>query len=619
MGNLKNFWEKKLFRQISYFLFIILTILFLAFLGHKIFKIDQLLETYELKTYDLRLTMADKTKNIDNNIVIVSIDNASLDFLEGDLGRWPWSRDVYTDTINYLTKDGADLINFDLMFVGYQKGFENKDIELAKTIAGHKNVYVSMSFDDRADVQNAPSLPPYLKANLENHSKTINFENFNFNYCNLIMDKIISGTKNIGIINFMRDDDNVSRRSPSFLKYKGDLYPYMPLKLASDYISEHEKVKIDKYVINKKNRLIFGNRKIQLDDQGSMIINWYGDARTFKYIPFWKIYKSVENEKRGLKPLLSKGYFKDKIVFVGATATSLYDIKTTPLSRIYPGVELQATVFNNVLSSNFIKRAGYGMNFAICLLLGLLIAITVIKIRQPFISSLVSVLILAVYAGFASYLLNKYNLWLNILPQTVFVILTFTSMFIIKYVLKSKDFEYTYKLATTDGLTNLYNHRYFQEHLIKCMQKADKNNTRFALILIDIDHFKKFNDTYGHQAGDEVLRQVGQTLRKAVKSYDLVARYGGEEMVIVLDRVHTEAAIKIANRICKTVADKPFELSEGLTVNVTISLGVATYPIDGRTSAELIEFADQGLYRAKHNGRNQVGSLPEIKIIKVEN
>jgi diguanylate cyclase len=150
------------------------------------------------------------------------------------------------------------------------------------------------------------------------------------------------------------------------------------------------------------------------------------------------------------------------------------------------------------------------------------------------------------------------------------------------------------------------------------MKKADKNGTRFALILIDIDFFKKFNDTYGHQAGDEVLRQVGQTLRKAVKSYDLVARYGGEEMVIVLDRVHTQDAINTANRICKAIADKKFELAEGVTVNVTISLGVATYPIDGRNSTELIEFADQGLYRAKHNGRNQVGSLPEIKIITAE-
>ena len=628
MEKLKNFWDKKLFRQISYFLFVILTIFFLNFLGDKIFDIGKLLESYEWKTYDLRIktyydlnkNKPNKVKKVNPDIVIVSIDNASLDVLESDLGRWPWTRDVWADTINYLTNDGVDILNFDMMFVGYQKGFENKDIELANAIKNHNNVYASMSLDYRDDAQNAPDLPPVLKANLKKQSETINFEDFDFNYCNLILDKIINGTKNIGIINFMRDDDSVSRRSPTFFKYKDNYYPYMPLKLVSDYISKHEKINTDKYVINEKNQLLFGNRKIQLDKKGSMIINWYGPEYKFTYVPFWKIYKSIENEKKGLPPVspLVKGDFKDKIVFLGVTATSLYDSKTTPLSPIYPGVEVQATVFNNLLDNNPITKITGNINLGICLLLGLLVAITVIKIRQPLISTLISILILSSYIGFASYMLNEHNLWFDILPQVVFVILTFTFMFIIKYVLKSKDFDYTYKLATTDGLTNLFNHRYFQEHLTKCMKKADKNNTRFALILIDIDFFKKFNDTYGHQAGDEVLRQVGQTLRKAVKSPDLVARYGGEEMVVVLDNANTEEAINAANRICRAIADRNFELAEGLTVNVTISLGVAVYPIDGKTSTELIEFSDQGLYRAKHNGRNQVGSLPEIKIITAE-
>ncbi len=624
MKNLFKFWENKLFRQVSYFLLIILIILFLGRLGHKFYNIEQFFEAYELKTYDLRLNMAGKEKQVNPNIIIVSIDNVSLEVLQEELGRWPWSRDVYAKIINYLNKNDAAILNFDLKFVGAQKGFENKDNELANAIKKYDNAYVSMDFDNISDedirTNNAPDLPDILKANLENHSKSINFENSNFNYCNLILESLIKNTKNIGIINFMRDDDGVSRRSPTFFKYKDNYYPYMPLKLASDYIAKNEKIKIDKYVINEKNQLIFGNKIIQLDDQGFMIINWNDIENKFINVPFWKIYKSMENEKKGLPPVqpLEKGDFKNKIIFIGATATSLYDIKTTPVNRVYPGVEIQATVFNNIMKNNFIKRMGSAVNLGICILLGILIAITVIKINEPFISTLISIGILASYIIFASIMLNQYNLWFDILPQFIFVILTFTFMFIVKYLLKSKDFEYTYRLATTDGLTNLYNHRYFQEHLAKCMEKANKNNTRFAVILIDIDFFKKFNDTYGHQAGDEVLRQVGQTLRKAVKSNDLVARYGGEEMVIVVDKVHTEAAMKVANRICKRVADKKFELSDGVSVNVTISLGVSTYPIDGKTSTELIEFADQGLYRAKHNGRNQVGSLPEIKIITAE-
>jgi len=132
--------DKKLFRQILYFLFVILTIFFLNFLGDKVFDIDKLLESYEWKTYDLRIKTyynlnkdkPNKVKKVNPNIVIVSIDNASLDVLESDLGRWPWTRDVWTDTINYLTNDGVDILNFDMMFVGYQKGFENRDIKLAE-------------------------------------------------------------------------------------------------------------------------------------------------------------------------------------------------------------------------------------------------------------------------------------------------------------------------------------------------------------------------------------------------------------------------------------------------------------------------------------------------------
>ena len=180
-------------------------------------------------------------------------------------------------------------------------------------------------------------------------------------------------------------------------------------------------------------------------------------------------------------------------------------------------------------------------------------------------------------------------------------------------MLKAQDFEYTYKLATTDGLTDLYNHRYFQEKLKDHMKRADKNASGFSVVLIDIDFFKKFNDTYGHQAGDEVLRQVGQVLKKSVKSKDLVARYGGEEMVIILADTNTNAAVKIAQRICQNIGSRKFKLGEGLEVNVTISLGVATYPVHGRTSTELIEFADQGLYRAKESGRNQVGDIRETE------
>ncbi len=599
---IRNVWDKKLFRQISYFLLIAAAIMLLWLLGQKIFSFENLLEAYELKTYDLRVGMATKSRNHNPDVVILAIDDASLEILEDELGRWPWPRDVYVDAIDYLERDGADSIAFDLMFVGQQKGFQDRDLKLAETIGKYDNVYVSMNFDYREDKKNAPDVPDKLSVSLENRSRDIDFSYFSYTYCRLILDEIMEATDKIGFINFRRDPiDKIARKSPTFFEYRGNYYPYLALKLASDYIERHENVDTNKYVITGDNRLLIGNRSLQLDNSGSITINWYGPHYTYEYIPFWKVYKSV----------LEEGYLKDKIVFIGATAVSLYDIKSTPVSSVYPGVEVQATVFNNILDNRSVKRVSGLTDIIIALVLSFFVAIVIIKIHEPLISSLVSIFILLSYIFLASAILDYYLVWVGIVIQSVFIVLTFAVMFIIKYVLKAKDFEYTYRLATTDGLTELYNHRYFQEKLKENIIIADKNNSCFSIVLIDIDFFKKFNDTYGHQAGDEVLRQVGQVLKRSVKNRDVVARYGGEEMVIILAEADTESAVKIAGRICKTIATKDFNLAEGLVVNVTISLGVGAYPVHGKTSTELIEFADKGLYRAKKNGRNQVGAMED--------
>ena len=173
--------------------------------------------------------------------------------------------------------------------------------------------------------------------------------------------------------------------------------------------------------------------------------------------------------------------------------------------------------------------------------------------------------------------------------------------------MKSKDFEYQYKLATIDGLTELYNHRYFQDTLRQQIDIARRYNQQVSLIICDIDFFKKFNDTYGHQTGDAVLRQVAQTLKKNSRTTDYVCRYGGEEMSIILPNTGVDEAMLLAKRICAAVGENPFHITPVDSKNVTISLGVATFPDNAQTPQDLIEWADKGLYYAKEHGRNQVG------------
>ena len=162
-----------------------------------------------------------------------------------------------------------------------------------------------------------------------------------------------------------------------------------------------------------------------------------------------------------------------------------------------------------------------------------------------------------------------------------------------------------YHLAVFDGLTNLHVHRYFQAYLQKEFEKAKRYDTELSLILTDIDHFKSFNDTYGHQIGDLVLIEVARLLKETARTTDLVARYGGEEFCAVLPETNLEGAEAFAERLRVAIEEHKLEV-KGQTLSVTISLGVSNFKVcKAKDKDELIKFADTALYQAKHAGRNR--------------
>jgi len=161
-------------------------------------------------------------------------------------------------------------------------------------------------------------------------------------------------------------------------------------------------------------------------------------------------------------------------------------------------------------------------------------------------------------------------------------------------------------LSITDGLTKLHNHRYFQDELAKAFDESHRYERPLSLAMIDIDFFKKVNDTYGHAVGDEVLKAVARLYGDSVRSTDLVARYGGEEFAVMMPETVLEDALTFAEKIRSLVESAPIDTQAG-PVPVTVSLGVASYPFTHvASSKELIVAADKALYRAKRNGRNQV-------------
>lgn len=168
--------------------------------------------------------------------------------------------------------------------------------------------------------------------------------------------------------------------------------------------------------------------------------------------------------------------------------------------------------------------------------------------------------------------------------------------------------------AFTDYLTGLKTRGYFEQQFELELKRCERKKAPLALIMIDIDFFKQLNDRFGHHVGDQVLRDIASLLTKDMREIDTVARYGGEEFVIILPETSAAAAMRVAQRIRRSVESARFFAGSSTTVEqLTISLGVAVYPEDSRFKRDLIECSDAALYEAKSRGRNQVRMFSEIQ------
>ena len=537
------------------------------------------INSMENRTFDIRQNVIAKSGVREHNkdIVIVAIDDASYEYILDHYGEWPLRRDMYAKMVDYIESQQPRTVAFDLMFVKSMKSAISADNSLVDVFKKYDNVYTSMNLDNQPeDLRKAQQLPDKLAISPDSVADNpIEYSN-----CRIILQGILDATSHIGMINVSRSDDGVLRKMPLYLKYNNKYYPQLG------------------YLVAQGAGMM---KKVQSDDEASVILNWYGPAETFENIPMYKLLKAADGGE-------TFDYdFHNKIVYFGATAASLFDIKTVPVDKVYPGVEVQATYVNNLLDGSLIKKCPEYVNLLAGLVLALLTVLAVLKIQSMPTAFGLSFTIYTVYVLFAYEFMRMNYYWIKIVSPVAFAIFAFIIAVIIKYLIKSRDFEQHYMLATTDGLTELYNHRYFQEQIRMQVEQSKRYSNNFSLIIIDIDFFKKFNDTFGHQSGDAVLRQVAQTLKRNVRATDIVCRYGGEEMSIILPNTSKDEAYATAQKICQRVAEKTFKLTGNNETHVTISLGVSTFPFDGDTAPKIIESADKKLYNAKNNGRNQVG------------
>ena len=553
----------------------------------------------ECKTFDIRQNIILPHKKNNSDIVIISVDDPSYEYIVEKFGTWPVPRDFWANLIKGLEVVNPKFIAFDLLFTKHLNALEKGDKELIEAVRNNKNVYLSMNFDNYPkEIRIPPVLNDNLKVELKNDNIIKKSPILTFTNCRNAMNELLDVTSNFGFINVTRDDDGIIRYIAPLFYYKNNYYPNLTTLIALKYLDiDPSKLEI------KNNKLILDQEhQIPLNPDGRAIVNWYGKEGTFEHISLWEVNDAIKNNDIDFL----KKKFENKIIYIGTTVTALSDIKSTPVSFMYPGVETHATFLNNILDNNFIVHFSYRADLFISVLLCFLIGFCILKFDSVVYSVFSSIAIVVAYLIITVLAMEFFNVWLGIVLPMVAATIIFIAAYITKYLLKSKDYEHTYKLAVTDGLTELYNHRYFQEQMIMNVENVVRYGGCFSLILIDIDFFKKFNDKHGHQSGDAVLRQVAQTIKKNIRTSDIACRYGGEEMSIILTNTCKEDAIIVAKKVWSAVRERKFELADGNKANVTISVGVASMPENGDSVEDLIEYSDKCLYKAKQDGRDRV-------------
>ncbi|MHB8482396.1 MAG: sensor domain-containing diguanylate cyclase [Nitrospiria bacterium] len=161
-------------------------------------------------------------------------------------------------------------------------------------------------------------------------------------------------------------------------------------------------------------------------------------------------------------------------------------------------------------------------------------------------------------------------------------------------------------LVVTDDLTKLFNYRYLEQTLDIELRRSQRYKSEISLVFLDIDHFKDVNDAYGHQAGSQVLIELGKVLIECLRDVDIIARYGGDEFVVVLPETNVETTFNIVKRLQKSIREFKFLKKRGLNLKLTVSFGIAGFPLHAKNKQDLIKVADMAMYKAKNEGRDQI-------------
>ncbi|MFH1848523.1 MAG: CHASE2 domain-containing protein [Candidatus Omnitrophota bacterium] len=508
-------------------------------------------------------------------VIIIEIDDDNIT----QVGRWPWKRRIHAAMVEALTAFGAKQIFFDVIFS--EPSSEEDDGLLGSSIEKSGNVYLPFVFQGESTRPEDAFFP---------------------------IEQFSSYIKGTGSINIHPDSDGTLRRVPLVFPSEDAVYPHMALKLAADYLGAGiDKITPGRITISHNAETI----EIPLIEENKMLINWAGEWKdTFKHYSYLGILGAYRAWLGGDEVHIDLDDFKDSICLVGVTAIGLYDINPVPLEPAYPGIGAVATTVSNVLNGNFIRTFPRWLSWLLIFILGIIPSLS-ISGEKTLRGTVVVVLLGGAFFAGALFLFKK-GIWIEFAAPVISLAGSYLSVVTYNFIHASMEKRHFFQMAVTDGLTGLCNIRYFKMLLKTELLMAEKEPSKsFCIVMSDVDHFKSFNDTYGHQIGDLVLKEVAKVLKGAVRSSDTVARYGGEEMIILFRGASLKYGLEAAEKVRDSMEKHTVVDENGKEYKVCISVGVSLFR-HGDDEDSMIKRADDGLYKAKEGGRNRVETVEEI-------
>lgn len=495
-----------------------------------------------------------------NKVVILGIDSESMKVLNQ---RWPWKRGTFSEVLKKLSLFSPKAVFFDLVFSGI--GDPEDDLKLSEGLSTMKNIILASYINEYG--QYVKPHPLFYK-----------------------------NVEGVGFINKPRDKDLFIRRTRAVVLTKDNN--------VLDYSAALKMVclswgKSASEIIFKSDP----NKVILPGDAASLPVSLYDDktfdiyyaypSKSFSFIPIWKL----------IKGLVSDQEIRDKIILIGTTTEIVHDVYPTPLG-VLPGIFINAYEFVTVANQEFIRNLSEPAE--VCLLLIIVLAIAILSYRLSVSKGLIFLFLIVVNYELMALILYAQKIKADSFGPVFLGITMYVGTNFYKQIRLFVESGKLKQLALTDSLTKVYVRRYFQLRLEYECDRAIRYNQNFTLIMLDIDFFKKINDTYGHLCGDFVLRDIAQILQSASRKVDLICRYGGEEFVIILPQTDKEQTRICAEKIRTAIQNHQFDF-KGTLVEVTASLGVASFEevvFDNYES--IIALADARLYQAKTQGRNKV-------------